>query len=676
MNRLAKQCFMGVFALSACVCLLIQTGFAEEIAEPKTDETIVVKSTKIERKLENVTDSVTVISEYDIKSKQFTDFTEVLRFTPGVEFKQAGGPGQFSYPKMRGYGEGHFLVVIDGVKINEGLGGSVGHFLGQLDPSIVENVEILRGPQSALYGANTTAGVIAITTKGGVEGQQINFGGEYGSLDWKKAYASSRGTKDNLKYGVNVAMTDSGGVHKFETYDNQTASANMGYTLGSVELGASLTYMKTEFNSAELDESSDDCSQANTTHWAFQTPDPHNTNTYDHWIGSLSVNHTINEKFSQKAMYGWFKKESTGIDINDGFLGYQEAPYDGFVFGGAPPYAAGERVPIKDGGNGLSSNTKNQNYQFEYNFIYDANIGQNHANTLLLGYEYIKQEGQKWGRYGEAEAEAKNDSFFLNDQLLLMDETLILSGGLRFDDHETYCDQTNYKLGASYLFKSVGTTLFTNYGTSFRAPTVSNMYDPKYGNPGITPEDGWTYEGGVRQSLFGKRLNAEVCYWKSELDNIIVYDSKQKRFYVNGTGAYVNRDNGETEGVELGLSFMATHTVTVSANYTYCDSYSFEDGEKFRNVQVARNKANLDIAYDDGKYTFNIHPYYTGPRLRWNGDIEMDDYLRVDAAASVRVLNNVKLYTRLENLTDDKTQEGLGYEQPGFYGIIGVEIEH
>ena len=475
---------------------------------------------------------------------------------------------------------------------------------------------------------------------------------------------------------MNAAVTDSGGVHKFETYDNESASAKMGYTLGNVELETSLAYIKTEFNSAELDESGLDHTTAKTEHWAFQTPDPHNTNAFEHWIGSLTAKHEINAFLSQKAMYGWFKKETTRIDINDGFLGYQSAPYDGFAFDGVTYLNEGARVPVYDGGNGLSSHEKNQNYQFEYNFIYETPVGQSCDNTLLLGYEHIRQQGSKWGRYGEADKEAKNDSFFLNDQLLLMDETLVLSGGVRFDDHETYTDQTTCKLGASYNFKGIGTTLFSNYGTSFRAPTFFNMYDPTYGNPNVKPEDGWTYEFGFRQSLLGKRLNAEVCYWKSELDNIIVYDYTRKRYYTTGNGTYVNRDSGETEGVELGLAFTATNAVVVSANYTYCDSYSFESGEKIRNVQIARNKANLDVAYDDGKYAFNIHPYYTGPRLRWNGDVEMEDYLRVDAAASVRAFEKVKFYTRLENLFNDKTEEGLGYEQPGFYGIIGVEIEH
>ena len=168
MKRLRKMYLLNLLALMACLFFCIQPALAEEPSAQKSD-TIVVQSTKIEKRLENITDSVTVVSEYDIKTNQYTDFTEVLRFTPGVEFKQAGGPGQFNYPKLRGYGEGHFLVIVDGVKLNEGLGGSVGHFMGQIDPSLVERVEILRGPQSALYGSNTTAGVISITTREGLK---------------------------------------------------------------------------------------------------------------------------------------------------------------------------------------------------------------------------------------------------------------------------------------------------------------------------------------------------------------------------------------------------------------------------------------------------------------------------------------------------------------------------
>lgn len=189
-------------------------GFPAQVVaeEPSsTVDEVVVTATKIERPARYVTDSVTVITAEEIRERNFTDTTEILRQTAGIAFKQAGGPGQFNYPKVRGFGAGHFLVVVDGVKINEGLFPGVGNFIGQIDPKLIERIEILRGPQADLYGSDSTAGVIAITTKEPLPGTNTTLGGELGSLDWKKGYGSLRGTTGDFGYSVNVAYTDSGG---------------------------------------------------------------------------------------------------------------------------------------------------------------------------------------------------------------------------------------------------------------------------------------------------------------------------------------------------------------------------------------------------------------------------------------------------------------------------------
>ncbi len=665
-------------AVFTVICLL--TGFqcviaAEKPADGKktvkVDE-MVVTGTKIKKNIVNLTDSVTLITGEMIKENNFTDLTEVLRFTPGVEFKQAGGPGQFNYPKLRGFAQGHFLVVIDGVKINEAMSGGIGNLLGQIDPKIIEKIEILRGPQAALYGSNTTAGVIVITTKKGTKKTEANAGGEAGSLNWRKGYASLSGSADKLTYALYTGYTDSGGVHKYEYFKDFSSHLNLGYKLNdSLNINSSFLYTGSKFNFAELRESYSKDSPS-TPWWAFQLPDPNSESDSDYYDSSLKIEHRINNSLRQTLTLGYYKHKKKGLDKNDGYLGSVPAPFDNFTLDRVHYYNKGEIVPVYDKGNGKPYYYQNENYLGDYNLIWDKKIDADSSNTVLLGTEYEKQKGKKWGKYGDVANSDHNYSFYLNDQVLLFNKSLALSLGLRNDHYEEFGNHATGKAGISYTFKSVGTTLYTNYGTSFKAPTFSNLYDPKYGNLNLDPEKGKTYEFGVRQSLFDKRVQFECTYWHTKLDNIIafIYGANPDPSVL---GMYDNRDRATSKGVETSLTVILTPSLSLYGNYTYTDSKSEKNGKTSRTVQIARNKFNLGLSYDIDRFHFNIHGYYSGPRLRWRGDKEMKSYFRTDVAARADVTKHWSVYGRVENLFNEKIVEGLGYQQPGVYAIAGLE---
>lgn len=663
----------GLPLLFISIFIAVMPAFGDESQKVEQLDEVIVKSSKMERKIENITDSVTVIDKLDIELQGFTDTTEILRFTPGVEFKQAGGPGQFSYPKMRGYAQGHFLVLVNGMKINESYNAGVGNLLGQLDTKMIESVEILRGPQAALYGSDTTAGVMSFETITGSTGTHLDTGAEFGSLGWKKGYASVRAGTDTWNYAIGAAYTDSDGVHDEEYYKNFTPTFKLGWHQGDVAAEFAYVYVDSEFQAAELDQPNDFLNSRDEA-WAFQTPDPHNANEYEHHVATLKLSHDINQNFRQKMMLGLFKKDEYRNDIDDGLLGYQSAPFDDFTFDKVT-YNKGDKVPVYDDGTSVAYGNNHKNMMADYNLIWDSQMGSAGSNSMLFGVEYLYQEGGKWGKYGDLAADNYNYSFYVNEQMLLLEEALVLSAGVRQDNHEVYGGETTGKLGGAYTF-STDTTLFANYGTSFRAPTIFNLYDALYGNEDITPETGWTVESGIRQKWMNGRLDGEVTCWYSELDDVIVFDySIPNPDSSVGSGKYANRDSAETSGVEVVFDAKITDQINLKANYTYTHSCSEQDGEKFRTVQIARNKGSLTLAYETDKYSFGVTGYYSGPRLRWKGDVEMEEYFRLDCFGRYRLTDGLSLYTHIENLLNEDIEEGLGYEQPGFYGIIGVEFK-
>lgn len=664
------RCSAGFCLAGLCLASPLAAAFdADSTTDTLAD--VIVTSTKIDVPAQYSTQSVTIITEDQIRERNFSDTTEVLRQLGNIQFKKAGGPGQFNYPKARGLPSAYFLVVVDGVKINEGLSSGVGNFIGQINPKLIERIEILRGPEADLYGADSVAGVIAITTKGPLPGAQPELGAEYGSLNWKQGYGSLRGEQGDFGYSLNLAYIDSDGVHDHEFYRNFSPQLKVNYKQGNwLSVEGTMLYMDTNFNYAELRESYAQDSPE-TPWWAFQLPDPNQYNSTQQTIGALNVKHQLTDSLRQRAVLGWTRKKNSNRDLDDGLLGFVPAPTDNFTLDYTNFYRRGEPVPVYDTGNGKPSYFQNENLQFDYNLLWDSKLSGG-KNTLLFGYEYYDQQGKKWGLYGDLNADNHSNSFYLNDVLSLFDDALVLRAGLRNNQDDQYGNHTTGKIGASYTFKDTDSTLYTNYGTSFKAPNFFQLVDPLYGNPDVQPEEGRTIEAGLRQAFLGKRLNFELTYWHTRLDDIIAFVGQVNPDGTYG-GAYVNRDEGQSQGVELTGNYWIDEHWSLNGNYTYTDSWSEKDGQRSRTVQVAYNTANLGFTYQQDRYSLGGNVYYTGPRLRWAGDKETDSFTTVSIFGRAKLNKEFTVYGRIDNLFDQEATEEIGFQQPGLYAIAGVE---
>ena len=637
-------------------------------------EEVLVRSTKLEKSLTDLTQPVTIIGEDEIALRGYTDFTEIMRGQAGLEFRQAGGPGQFNYPKMRGFASSAILVVVDGVKINQASSGSVDHLLGQIDPASIERVEILRGPQAVLYGANSTAGVISITTKSGRRrGAGIRL--EAGSLDWGRAALSLRDSIEagagDFTYAVNLSRIDSGNVHPEEFYEDNTIQAKLGYELDRVDLGLSLWETDNAFGSAELDEAY--CCQTRQTHWAFQTPDPNQSSATLNRVAAAQLRHQISASWSQRLRVGSLRNTYNILDAPDGLLGLRPAPFDGFSdwrFGSAA-YNRGDLVEIRDTASAVAAFYADENTQVDYNLVFEGDrLG------ALFGVESLDQNARQWGTYGTSDGEENVTSLYANAELELGDH-LVLAFGARADDYDTWGAETTGSGGIVFAV-GAGGAIFANHGTSFTAPTLSQLLNPTYGTLDLKPQSGTTTELGYRAALLDSRLNLEAAIWHTELDNVIQYDATivNPRAF-NGFGLYANRDIQTTEGVELTVDYALSGAVSVRGNYTYTESRSRrgEGGEWVPTVQIARNKGNLGIDFSKGRFYLGANAYYAGPRLRWAGDIPMEEYWRIDLAGRVNFSDSLAGNLRIENLLGADIEEGLGYRQPGVYGILGIEYK-
>ena len=601
--------------------------------------TLTISGSKIPKKAVELTHSVTVVNESQIKEEAYTDVTEILRKQAGIEFKQSGGPGQFNYMKLRGLASKNILVVLDGVKINKPSRGDTGNLLSQLDPDSIERIEILRGPQATLYGANNSAGVIVITTKSGTV-SEAKIGVEAGSLGWRKGTLSARDViatnAGRVNYSFNASDTDSDNTHEHEFFEDTTLQAKLSVDTDRISVGISGLDIDNTFGYAELDETYAELESRN-EHWAFQTPDPEQFSETTQQVISLFVDHQITPAWSHKLQASRSKNTYTINDPYNGFLGVQIANVDGIVEGvsaGDPIYVYDrlypglEAAPLdgSETATDIEANYEDRVDQYNYDLLYQADAG-----NVLVGIEHLQQQAEQSGSYGESDNDDEQLSYYANGDIKLLDNTLTLALGVRYDDYESWGEQTTGNIGVSWQFTPVA-TLYSNVGTSFTPATLSQLYNPTYGVETLGPEDGMTYELGIRVGPETDAWHLEATYWNTQIDDAIFYDyTAENPRSSSGFGQYNNGAEARSNGIELQGDYAITPTLTLYGNYTYTDSDYRPVGDVWkRTVQIARNKGNIGLAYRQDALTLGLNAYYAGPRLRWKGDVEMKEYVRID----------------------------------------------
>lgn len=438
-----------------------------------------------------------------------------------------------------------------------------------------------------------------------------------------------------------------------------------------------ISYWKTDnrFGYAELIEPYDERTRQNI--YGFQLPDPNQFSATESETASAFITQSINDSISHKLQFSQTESERYNEDFSDGILGLIFSPEDGFYQGGTV-YNAGVAVEVRDrapasASSGLASASTftEESRQIGYNLIYKKD-----ALNAVTGVEDHRSEAKNSALYLAEPTEADLDyrSVFINGEYSLNTTGITLAAGLRRDNYDSWDNKSIGSIGINISLNDL--SLFANYGTSYKVPKLREAKGT-YGSDTLLPESGKTGEVGVRQQAMQGRLAWDATLWHTELDEVIFFDSSIENSNArNGFGQYNNGSKQLTKGVELSLAFSFTPDLALQTNYTYTDSHQKAQGSSIwqRTVQIARNNGNVGLFYTDEKLTAGMNAYYSGPRLRWNGDVEMKSYLRFDVSAKYRFSDQLNVFTRIENLLGTEIEEGLGYEPLGVYAIVGLDV--
>ena len=648
---------MGVrfrLAAASAVAVIAAVQAAQSPARAQSQsETVVlpqvsVSATGIATPLDQIASSVTVITAADIARSQRRTLPDVLSNVPGLNVVQTGGPGGQTAIFMRGTNSNHIKVLLDGIDVGDPSTPNGAIDLAHIATGDIERVEVLRGPQGGLYGANSIGGVISITTRKGEGPAKARATLEGGALGTFNQSAALSGARDRFDYAFSVAHLRSTNVDVTPAYvlpagqaANPNSYDNMTY---STRLGAQVT-------------------------------DDLRVNLIGRYVdGRLKYTNDDPTTFP-------FTPYATRSDyVSKSFFGRAEAVYaalDGRFINTVGVNIADNRRSNKDPN--ANPATTNNGTRTAVNWRGEVAVAKGH--TLVLGAERSieRADSQAYAMFGGApisySARNGNTAGYVEMQSQFAGRFFIV-GNMRIDDDDNFGSHTTWRVAPAFIVPGSETRLKGSYGTAFKAPTLYELYgvgDFNYvGNPNLRPETSKGWEVGFEQPLFGDRLRFGVTYFRNDIKDLI-------NSQTTPVNTYVNVGKAKTEGYEAFVDLKATDRLRFHADYTRTDAT-----DEIANTELLRrpkHKANFTASYQaSDALGLSASVVYVGPWMDfdrqglWFTPRDFQGYTVVNIAASYAVNDKVTVFGRVDNLFDKRYEVPVGWNAPGVGVFGGIKV--
>jgi vitamin B12 transporter len=593
----------------------------------------------------NLGSSVSVISREQIELRQARYVTDLLRSVPGFAVSQVGTTGSQTQVRIRGAEANHVLVLIDGVRANDPASGD--EFRWELlSTSNIERIEIVRGPQSSLWGSDAVAGVVHVITRSGDDGPGINAFAEGGSHETVNGGISGAvgGERWSLGFGLEHLDTEGTNIARSGTEDDGSdmttaslssrfqPSANLDLTLGMRAVDA----------------------------WSQFDP-------VDFFVTGLPVD-------------GDVATDSERIYVN---AGATLRTLDGrFVHHLYARYLDTDNSNLTEGlvVSSTASDRKTLTYQS------DLVIGN---DLLSLAVEHESTGFEQRGRIGfgdpNQDQEMSVTSVIADYQGKSLDRLTWLVSA-RYDDNSDFQSAWSGRLSLAWSVSDT-TVLKANMGSGRKAPTFIERFGffpaQFVGNPDLKPEESLSLDVGVDRRFLDDALEIQLAIFYQDLRDEIdgfVFDPDTFLFTA------MNSDGDSTrKGVEISAVYDVTENLRLGSSYTYTDSSESDSsglemrelrrprhsGSLYGNYRFFANRANLKIVADyAGKSTDRFFPPFPMP----SEIVTLGDYWLFDATIGLDINPNTSVYLRGSNLLDEKYEQVYGYRTPGRSVYAGLRL--
>jgi vitamin B12 transporter len=671
---------------------------------------VVVTATGSETPVDQTGESISLFDGGDIEAQNKLDVLEDIRQIPGAQTTQTGERGGIANLYIRG-GESSFnKVLIDGVPVND-IGGSFD--FAQLSNDSVGSVEVLRGSNSVLYGADALAGVVNVTTRrGSTPNPEIKYSIDGGNFSTMKQAVSAGGVLRKFDYFSDFARLDTQGSYTNDFFHNATYAGNFGYAVSpATQLRTTVRQTWAGIgvpNGIYLYGIADNSSQKNQNTAVSTTLQ---NQTTSQWHNLLLFG------------YGQFNQ----VYKNPSPTGQQDAFGD----------YLGDVVTIQ-GANGYKVTGQGI---LDYSGVYPSIFALYNARRSVYEQSDYRFYRDWTGTFG-FRYEHENGSGLTRDNYSYVMEAhgsaggrLYVTGGAGIVNNAVFGVATSPRISVSYdLRKSAnsvfgGTRLKANFGKGIEEPSttqqaseVSALLTPAQRsqfsiNP-VGPQRSRTFDAGVKQSFQQARTQIELTFFKNDFYDLITYLSPTQLLSVGvspgavtalaGFGAYVNASSTSAKGIETQLSTDLGHSFRIRASYSYLDavvtkafgstSYNpafpaiaigaFSPLQGQRPFNRAPHSGSLSLFYTRQQFTGTISGSFVGRRddstflydqffgntmLLPNRNLDAA-YQKIDLSGRYALKPSISLYTSIENLFSEHYMGAFGFPAAPFTIRSGMTI--
>jgi len=633
---------LGICCAALLFTLLLPSGLPAQQPQPEGPPTVmepvVVTASRMAMPLSQVGKSISVLTEEEIDALHTTFSGDLLETLPSVRFTQLGGPGNFSTLNIRGASASHTLYLVNGLPMADpsSIAGDFSAFVSNLYLDDAERVEVLRGPQSTLYGADAVGGVVNIITRRGEGPPKVRVWGEGGSENTFREAVSVSGGSKTIFYALTAANASSDGLDEHDDFRDSTISGRFGIVARDVvSLDAFVRYL----DSSLLFNDQDFLTLA-------ITDDPDQQVETHSLVAGFIYSHDVLPFWRQRVAY----------QAVDSRREYTDQPDPGETV-----------LDIYPGTfDGLTQNLELQGDLFLGTFLQsDHPLLDEH--TLTLGFEHERQDADTvsllFGTVTPFKRHQDSDAFFLQDQIGIAGR-LFLTGGFRVTDYQVFGTETTGEGSAALVLPETGTKIKGNVSTGFDDPSLFQLFDPAFGNPDLEAAEVLGYDVGVEQGFLDGRAVLALTYFRNDFTNLFAFDPETFRT--------ANVGDAEAEGFEVEANFQPASRVRLGANYTFTDSESSLTGgpvplipQSLVNAYLAwspvpRLSVRVDANYVSENWAFALAEL---PKNK--------AHTTVDLVLSCRVGKRAEVYGRIDNLLDEEFEEN-GFPNPGIFVFGGI----